>query len=101
MKKSLAIIALSGTLLLSSGCAAIFPDIKIHRAEQNKRIYIGMSFDEVVKIVGREPYLGETIKQTNALGEWLTWVIDPGLSWSRVYTFTFRNGYLESWTSFE
>ena len=89
-------------VMLLSGCATLFEDVAIKKAEDEGKLKIGMSYAEVVQIVGRSPsgYADLVTKEQTASGEYYIWVVNGGpggTNWARTYTFRFRNGRLESW----
>jgi hypothetical protein len=92
-------------ILISSGCATCFEDL--HIRQQEASLYTGMSYYEVVKIVGREPNPArDTILQgTDSEGQWMTWVVGQSKllrsnsNFTQTYHLKFRNRKLTEWWS--
>lgn len=84
------------------GCAGTFDDLRIRNQESN--IYVGMTYNEVVTIVGREANtIVDTVQRgVDADGEWMIWIVGVtrgfgNSNFSSTYTFKFRNGKLIEW----
>ncbi|MFA5350206.1 MAG: hypothetical protein WC357_02610 [Candidatus Omnitrophota bacterium] len=90
-------------VIILSGCATYFEDVKI--GKNISQFYVGMSYEEVVKIIGREPNPArDTILQgTDSEGQWMTWVVGQSKllmsnsNLTQTYHFKFRNGKLTEW----
>ena len=100
MKKIIALLALAALLC---GCASLFPDVRVSQAENQGRIYTGMSLEQVKQVVGREPEcmatdVCRTEHDTN--GNYFIWGLNGrsgSLNLSKSYTFRFKDNKLESW----
>jgi hypothetical protein len=85
------------------GCASMFPDIRVTQAENQGRIYTGMSFEQVKQIVGREPECIATDicrNEHDTNGNYFIWILNGrsgSLNLARTYTFRFKDNKLESW----
>jgi len=100
MKKLIFILI---SIFILTGCATYFTDVKIR--QQESKLYVGMPYESVVRIVGREPNTAyDTIKQgTDSEGKWFIWVVGASSVFYSdsnaisTYTFKFRNGKLVEW----
>jgi hypothetical protein len=102
MKKVLLVVL---SVFVLSGCSTYFTDLHIRK--QEAFLYVGMSYYDVVSIVGREPNPArDTILQgTDSGGQWMTWVVGrsnmlrANSNFCQTYHLKFRNGKLTEWWS--
>lgn len=100
MKKLFCLLLLAVVL---NGCATMFEDVKIYQAEQQGLLKVGMPYNEVVKLVGREPNtLSDYCRKENRSdGEYFTWIVNGGsmgTNFARTYKFEFKEWRLSSWS---
>lgn len=83
-------------------CATALPDVRINKAEKEGRIYLGMTFEEVVSIVGFKPGIYDVwVSGRDSLGSYQLWGVNArgGGNLFRTYWFKFRDGKLvEYWS---
>lgn len=96
------IIYLLVMVILLSGCATMFEDMKIVQAENQGRFYIGMPISEVTNVVGRQPNcIFDACKTENTSeGTYKIWVVNGGGmggNFARTYNFKFKDDKLVSW----
>ena len=90
-------------ILLLTGCATCFPDLKIAQAEQQGRIYRGMTLSQVESIVGRQPvcFYGDHCRTEHLSdGDYFVWIVGGGQggnNFARTYTFRFKDNQLVNW----
>lgn len=91
-------------LLLLSGCAVVTSD-RITTADSEGKFRVGMTYDEVVSIVGRGPTSSDIYKETMTAGVLnRSWKVngkcdgwDP-VGMYRFYSFEFVNDKLTTWS---
>lgn len=91
-------------ICLLTGCAVVTTD-RITTADSQGKFHVGMTYDEVVSIVGRGPISSDIYKETvttgvlkrfwKVYGKCDSW--DP-VGMYRFYTFEFVNDKLTSWS---
>jgi len=92
------------TIILISGCATVRAN-RIKTADEEGKFYVGMSFNDVVAIVGHQPGTAADIyKVTNENGSiYKEWQVD-GKCYAgfyelyRYYEFKFKDDKLVSWS---
>jgi len=85
-----------------TGCATCFEDVKITKAIKDKRIYIGMTKDEVIGVIGRKPLLGvdKVLHEHKVDSTYTTWIINGGGIGGNLvgtYTLVFKDDKLIEW----
>ena len=92
------LMALSGSAV--TGCATLFSDVAVTDAIKQGKIYVGMSLDQLIAIVGHRPnqFQDRFQVRNDASGETLEWIpsAKEGTLWNS-YMFTFKNRRLVSW----
>jgi len=97
--KTLLFVAIAFIL---SGCATMFTDVKITKAIEEKRIYVGMTMDEAMAVIGRKPLVavdklsGEK-KEDGTYAEWSINGGGMGGNLMGTYTLVFKDGKLIEW----
>jgi len=85
-----------------SGCATMFEDVRIAQAERQEKFYIGMTINEVIQIIGRQPNsISDGWRTENTSdGVHKVWIVNGGGmggNFIRTYTFRFKDEKLASW----